>query len=179
VQGPATPTSAPALGQFDGDAALEMVVAGRFERLVSGSDEGPGFVSRAVGELRVYELPAPATAYAPWPQGLGGVTNRAIQNLVPAAATGSGLVDDSFSVRPNPATGDLVRLRADAAGTVEARLDIYTLEGERVLAQGPFSVPAGTALDVEFRIDGLGSGTYICQLTAGGSVQRRVLAVVR
>jgi hypothetical protein len=179
IQGPATPTSAPALGQFDDDASMEMVVAGRFERLVTSTDEEPGFVTRPTGELRVYELQAPASAYAPWPQGLGGVTNRARQGLAAAPASGSGLVDDSFSVRPNPATGNVVRLRADAAGEIETRLDIYTLEGERVLSQGPFTVPAGTALDVEFRIDELGSGTYICQLTSGGSVQRRVLAVVR
>jgi M6 family metalloprotease-like protein len=179
IQGPATPASAPALGQFDDDAPMEMVVAGRFERLVTGTDEAPGFVSRATGELRVYELQAPASAYAPWPQALGGTTNRANQSLEAAPATGSGLVDDSFSVRPNPAPGNVVRLRADAAGGVEARLDIYTLEGERVLSQGPFQVPAGTALDIEFRIDGLGSGTYICQLTSGGTVQRRILAVVR
>jgi hypothetical protein len=179
LQGPATPVSAPALGQFDDDPALEMAVAGRFERLVAASDEEPGFISRPVGDLRVYELPAPASAYAPWSQGLGGVTNRALQPAAAGPATGTGLVDDSFSVRPNPATGDVIRLRADVAGDVSARLDIYTLEGERVLSQGPFPVPAGTALDVEFRIDQLGSGTYICQLTSGGAVQRRILAVVR
>jgi hypothetical protein len=179
VQGPATPVSPPTLGQFDDDSALEMAVAGRFERLVSASDEEPGFISRPVGDLRIYELSAPATAYAPWGQGLGGVTNRALQPVVPEPAAGTGLVDDSFSVRPNPATGDVVRLRAEVAGDVSARLDIYTLEGERVLSPGPFPVPAGTALDVEFRIDQLGSGTYICQLTSGGAVQRRILAVVR
>jgi hypothetical protein len=179
LQGPATPVSAPALGQFDGDASMEMVVAGRFDRLVTSSDEEPGFVSRASGELRVYELQAPASAFAPWPQAMGGVDNQPRQTLPVAPSTGAGLAGDSFSVRPNPATGNVVRLRADAAGEVEARLDIYTLEGERVLSQGPFTVPAGTALDVEFRIDELGSGTYVCQLTSGGAVQRRVLAVVR
>ncbi|RKZ17716.1 hypothetical protein DRQ53_02695 [bacterium] len=179
VQGPATPVSAPTLGQLDADPELELVVAGRFDRLVSGDDTAPGFIARTTGEIRVYELSTPAAAYRPWSQARGGLDNRGQQLLVTAAPGGEGVREGSFSVRPNPATGASVRLRAEAAGEISARLDIYNIEGERVLSGGPFSVPAGTALDVEFAIDELGSGTYICQLTTGGTVQRRLLAVVR
>lgn len=179
VQGPASPTSSPVLGQLDSDPALELAVAGRFERLVSGEDAYPGFTAHPTGEIRVYELMATVDAYRPWSQATGGLENRALQTRVAGAATGQGLRADSFSVRPNPVTGTRVRLRADALGAVQAQLDIYTIEGERVLAQGPFTVPAGTALDVEFEVGELGSGTYICQLTAGGDVQRRLLSVVR
>jgi hypothetical protein len=179
VQGPAIPVSAPALGQFDDDPQLEMAVAGRFERLVTGTDVRPGFVARPVGEIRVYEIGIDADGFRPWGQASGGVDNRGRQVLVTQAPAGTGVVQNSLSVRPNPATGSTVRLRADAAGTIEAQLDIYTLEGERVLSRGPLTVPAGTALDIEVRIDALGSGTYICQLTGAGQVQRCLLAVVR
>jgi hypothetical protein len=156
-----------------------MAVAGRFDRIVQTDDSPEGVVTRPVGDIRVYDLGTSADPFRPWTQALGQLDNLARQTIFPAAASGTGLVDDSFSVRPNPATGDVIRLRADVAGDVSARLDIYTLEGERVLSQGPFPVPAGSALDVEFRIDQLGSGTYICQLTSGDAVQRRILAVVR
>lgn len=179
IQGPATPASAPAVGQFDGDPELELVVAGRFEQLRAGTDASPGFSARTVGDLRVYDLQAPVTAYQPWSQGSNGVDNRSAQMLVASTPGGSGMQNESFSVRPNPAIGPSVRLRADALGEVRARLDIYTIEGERVLSDGPFDVPAGTALDIEFDISELGSGTYICQLTTGDAVQRRLLSVVR
>jgi hypothetical protein len=179
VQGPAIPVSAPALGQFDDDPRLEMAVAGRFERLITGTDVSPGFVARPVGEIRTYEVGVDANGFRPWGQAAGGVDNRRRQVLVTQLPTGTGMVQNSLSVRPNPATGSTVHLRADAAGTTEAHLGIYTIEGERVLSRGPLTVPAGTALDIEVRIDTLGSGTYICQLTGGGQVQRCLLAVVR
>jgi M6 family metalloprotease-like protein len=179
VQGPASPVSAPALGQFDDDPGLEMAVAGRFERLITSSDSGAGFISRPVGEIRIYEVGTDVNGFRPWGQASGGVHNRGRQLLTTGTPPGDGVVGNSLSVRPNPATGPTVWLRAEAAGTIEAHLDIYTIEGERVLSRGPLTVPAGTAMDIELAIDTLGSGTYICQLTGGGKTQRCLLAVVR
>lgn len=177
VQGPSSPVSAPVLGQLDDDPALEMAVAGRFEQLVAAADGG--YRTRTAGEIRVYDLAAPVVAWRPWNQALGAVDNRSVQPLTTAVPAGSGLVQGSFSVRPNPVRGSKARLRVDAAGPVRARLDIYNLEGQRVLSRGPLDIPAGTALDEEFDVGDLGSGTYICQLSAGGEVQRALMAVVR
>lgn len=179
VQGPATPVSAPAIGQFDADPALELAVAGRFEKLVEASDQPSGFVARTAGEVRVYETTAAPDAFRPWPQAAAAADNRAWQRLETGVPVGRGLAEGTFSVRPNPARGPTVRLRVEAAGAVRARLEIFTVEGERVLSRGPFSVPSGTALDETFDIGELVSGTYVCQVTAGDQVERALLAVVR
>jgi hypothetical protein len=78
-------------------------------------------------------------------------------------------LDGNLIVYPNPSTGDRVAFHFTAPGEGEAKLDVMTLEGEKVLER-TMSLSGGEA---EFTVDmtDRASGVYLCRIviTSGGS----------
>jgi len=79
--------------------------------------------------------------------------------------------------RPNPFNpSTTIPVELGAASRVT--LTVHDLRGRRVRTLVDGELPAGRT-EVEFRADGLGSGTYLCTLECGGTRQSRRLVLVR
>ncbi len=179
VAGPAEPFSAPAVGDVDGDGLLELVAAGAFDRILSIDAPNQRFDSRREGEIRVYDLQTPASAYAPWPQAGGGPAGHGRSVAAAPVVASGGLVEGSLFVAPNPVREGFVRVRVRVGRTTTVRAALYTLEGEKLLESPASETPAGSAFATDLVLGDLAPGMYLCRVEAEGTSQSAVVAVVR
>ena len=165
------------VADLDGDGDLDLAVAGRFGNVVAIDAPGREVERRIQGEIRVYDLDVPASAYAPWPQAGGDAGARVLPgNVVRAGSVGE---DPGLLVYPNPTIDGRARIRYRVPRAGTFTLTIYTLEGQEVLATDPVRVPAGTFFEEEVDLGGATSGMYLCRVSGDGVDERGVLTVVR
>lgn len=181
VAGPAEPSGSPAVGDVDGDGSLDLVVVGRFSAIdeLLPVEEDVRTVSR--GEIRVYSLERPSEGSRPWAQARGGVLNRSVAEIAAftGASEGERLLEESLSIRPNPAVGASVRVRVEARRDAAVTAILYDLTGEEIARRGPVDTEAGTAFDEEFDITALVPGMYLCRVVAGSDAVVSAFAVAR
>ena len=177
IAGPAEPISSPVVADLDGDGDFDLAVAGRFENLVSIDAPNQDFEGRVTGEVRVYDLEVPVSAYAPWRQGGGDAANRAVGIVVDGLGSVGG--DHGLVVYPNPTIDGRARVRVRVPRAGRFTLSVYTLEGQQVLSAGPYPVPAGAFFEQEITLDEVAAGTYLCRVSGEGLDARGIVAVVR
>jgi hypothetical protein len=183
VAGPAEPTGSPAVGDLDGDGWLELVAMGGFDALEGSRPAQREVETRRTGELRVYELTAAASSFAPWAQARGDAWNTSAQRSNDAqvlpVSSGAAFVPESLVVYPSPAIGGTVRVRAELtrSGRIEGWL--YNIEGQEVRRLPTVEVDAGAAYDEAVPIDGLAGGYYVCRLRLDSEAIFRTFVVAR
>ncbi|HKK70525.1 MAG TPA: T9SS type A sorting domain-containing protein [Candidatus Krumholzibacteria bacterium] len=177
VAGPAEPVSTPVVADLDGDGDLDLAVIGRFERLDSIDAPARDVETTITGDLRVFDLDVPVSAYAPWTQGGNGVDNFTRARLEPAS--GSFGADPGLVVYPNPTVDGRfrVRMRVDRFATVT--VTVYSLEGQEVVSVGPVATPAGAFFEEEIELGDVAAGMYLCAVETEHGEERAVLTVVR
>ncbi|MBK9303920.1 MAG: T9SS type A sorting domain-containing protein [bacterium] len=79
--------------------------------------------------------------------------------------------------RPNPFNPSTT-IPVELGVASRVTLAVHDLRGHRVRTLVDGELPAGRT-EVEFRADGLGSGTYLCTLECGGTRQSRRMVLVR
>ncbi|MBK7702585.1 MAG: T9SS type A sorting domain-containing protein [bacterium] len=79
--------------------------------------------------------------------------------------------------RPNPFNPSTT-IPVELGVASRVTLAVHDLRGHRVRTLVDGELPAGRT-EVEFRADGLGSGTYLCTLECGGVRQSRRMVLVR
>ena len=89
-------------------------------------------------------------------------------------------LDRNLVIYPNPSNGDRVAFHFTAPGTGEARLDIFTLEGDRILER---SMPlSGGQAEFTVKLSDQASGIYLCRIvvrSGGRTVEtKRKFAIV-
>ncbi len=183
LQGPGEPAGSPAMGDCDGDGFLELVAASGFDRLVGIDGEEGEPELRRVGELCVYALSAPATAFAPWPQAGGNMwaTGRQTADSRRAGRVEGEevLAGDSLFIYPNPVDTPTVRLRAQVLREGLVRATIYDAQGQEVEHAGPLQAEGAGQIEFEMTVQGLSSGLYLAKVESEGTVLVKAFAVVR
>lgn len=180
VAGPAEPISAPALADVDGDAELELVVLGRFDRIAGTDAPSRDYQAEPMGDLRVYDLAVPASAYAPWSQARAAADGSGrVDADVTAPTAGDALTPESLLLWPNPVRGDVARASVEIGRDVDVRFELFNLEGERVYLSGWVPSVAGSRAAEDLPVADLASGMYLCRVEAGDDVLTAVLAVIR
>ena len=169
-------TSALAVGPHpDGGRVLWMADTGG--RVTDHSRANPSG-GRVVGLLPASAVDAGGTSE--WLGPLGGAA-RCGSTGTPADLGDASLMaaeEDRFFAYPNPARGEraIFRYHSPLAGT--ARLVIYNLEGEEV-ATLTHEGAAGAVEEIDWPLDGLASGVYLCRLDAPASDGGRSRRVIR
>ena len=183
ILGPGEPTGSPACADIDGDGFLEFVAVAGFDALVGMDEQERLPVLWRKGEIRVYGLAAPATAFAPWSQGQADAWATGRQPVdsrsAGSAAGGELLEENSLFVYPNPVDTPAVRLRAGVhrAGLVSAA--IYDLQGQLLARSGPIQAGGAGQIEFEFNVEDLVSGLYLARVEAEDTVLVRAFAVVK
>ena len=177
VAGPAEPVSTPVVADLDGDDDFDLAVVGRFERLESIDAPERDFEATITGDLRVFDLEVPVSAYAPWTQGGHGVDNATRARIEPSS--GAFGPDPGLVVYPNPTVDGRVRVRLRVNRSSTVTVTVYSLEGQEVVSLGPVPAPAGTFFEEEIDLGDVAAGMYLCAVETEHGEDRTVLTVVR
>jgi hypothetical protein len=136
------------------------------DMLFNSADSGFGQYRPESGRARWHELPiGPFDMEYSWTSVYGGSDrdswvqpSRGFESPLPQWAD----LESSFVIYPNPSTGERVAFHFAAPGEGEAKLDIMTLEGEKVLER-TMALSGGEA-EFTVKLSDRASGVYLCRL---------------
>jgi hypothetical protein len=180
VAGPGAAGGTPALGHVGADLALDLVTVGAFARLVSVDPDGSDPTTEVVSTVVVF---ADVATGAVWPMAGGSPWRNGdwaadTWSSPPGAGEGTGIVVGSHLCFPSPLVEGPLGVRASARAPGRARVLIYNLEGELVIASAWRAVPAREPFTVEVDLGGAASGMYLCRLVVESDLGARDESVV-
>ncbi|MCP4574182.1 MAG: hypothetical protein GY838_17610 [bacterium] len=183
---PARTAGTPALGDLGGVVDADLVAVAAIDRITGMDEQGENLTHAVRSVLTVWQDVAvaggswPMWGGTPWRNGSWPAETWRNPGVV---ASGSGIVAGSHICYPSPLTEGTLQVRARLRQAGRVRVEIYDLEGERIVSTGWRDVPAGEPFSVPVELDRLVSGLYLCRLVArdGGGDDHSVVsfAVVR